>query len=144
MILDAQNTFDDNAAHLTTEASDNVIDLKAIRNIGVGENLYLVVAVTAAFTDSGSDSTMAVTIETDDNEAFASATTTQTLGTFAALSAVGTQLIARIQPDMMDERYVRLKYTVANGDLSTGSFDAYIVKDIDQFKAYPKGYTITN
>lgn len=144
MIIDLQNVFDDNAEHLTTEASDNVIDLRAIRNVGVGENLYVVVRVTTAFTDAGSDSTMTLTIETDDNEAFGSATTAQTIGTFGATSAAGSELIARIQPGVMNERYARLKYTVANGDLSTGKFDAFLVKDIDQFTAYPKGYTITN
>jgi uncharacterized protein YdbL (DUF1318 family) len=108
MYQDAHNQFSSAQAVTATAASTNLIDLGAIRNMGVGENLYLVVVCTTAMTDAGSDSTLAVTVETDDNSSFSSATTTQTIGTFAAVSAAGTKLVARIQPDQMNERYVRL------------------------------------
>lgn len=144
MILDALNIFDDAAEHLTTEASDSYIDLEAAGDLGTGENLYLVARVVTAMTDAGSDSTMTLTIETDDNSAFSSASSVQTIGTFAAASAVGTELVARIAPGAVVERYMRVKYTVANGDLTTGNFDVFLTKDIDKVTNYPKGYTITN
>ncbi len=143
MILDAALLFDNNVAHLTTEAGTDYIDFGAIRNMGVGEPLYFFIVVTTAFTDSGSDSTMTITLETDDNTSFSSATTAQTIGTFSALSAIGTRLVARLQPDKINERYLRVKYTVANGDLSTGKFTAGLVKDIQAFTAYADAITIS-
>lgn len=143
MYLDAHNLFDDNAQHLTTEASTNLIDLGAARNIGVGEDIYFVIQVDTAFTDGSSNSTMTITLETDDNSSFSSATTAQTIGTFAALSAAGSRLIAKLQPNAINERYLRAKYTVANGDLTTGKFTAFLTTNIDAFTAYPNGYTIS-
>ena len=111
--------------------------------MGAGETIYFVIQVDTAFTDSSSNSTMAITLETDDNASFSSATTAQTIGTFAALAAAGTRLIAKLQPSAINERYLRVKYTVANGDLSTGKFTAFLTKDIDAFTAYPDGITIS-
>lgn len=143
MYIDNELVLDSAAEHLTTESSDNVIDLQnAYRNIGTGEDLYIVVAVTTAMSDAGSDSTMTAVIEMDDNEAFASATTAQTLGTFAATSAAGTRLIAKLQPEAITERYIRVGYTVANGDLTTGNFDAFITPNIDAYTAYPSGFEV--
>lgn len=143
MYVDAQNLFSDAQAITATAASTNLIDFGSVRDIGVGRELYLIIIVDTAFTDSGSDSTIAVTIETDDNTGFSSASTIQTIGTFAALSAAGTRLVARLQPDAGWERYVRLKYTTANGDLSTGALTAFLALDLQAFTAYPIGYTVS-
>jgi hypothetical protein len=143
MIFDQQNQFDAAAQHLTTEASTNLIDFSAIRNLGVGENLYFVAIVTTAFTDTGSDSTMTLTLETDDNSGFSSALTGQTIGTFAALSAAGTRLVARLQPDTINERFLRVKYTVANGNLTTGNFTTFLCHDIQAYTSYPDAITIS-
>lgn len=143
MILDKQLLFDDNAQHLTTEASTNVIDFSAIRNMGVGEPIYFFIIVKTAFTDGSSDSTMTITLETDDNSSFSSATLGQTIGTFAALSAAGSRLVVMLQPDKINERYLRVKYTVANGDLSTGKFTSGLTLNIDAITSYPAGFTIS-
>lgn len=143
MYVDAQLLFDEQSEHLTAGASTNVIDFNEARNMGVGQELYLVVVVTEAMTDAGSDSTMAVTVETDDNEGFSSATVAQTIGTFPATSAVGTRLVARLQPDKIDEQYARLAYAPANGDLSTGKFTAFITNTIDAYKSYADNITIS-
>lgn len=105
--------------------------------------MYLVVQVQTAMTDGGSDSTVAVTLVDDDNAGLGSPATIQTIGTFAALSAVGSRFIVRLQPEVFTQQFVGLTYTVANGSLSTGSFDAFLTTDIDRFKVYAKGYTIS-
>lgn len=141
--LDSLLLLDDNSEHLTTGASTNSIDLGENRDLGAGEDLYAVIIVDTAFTDSGSDSTMAITLETDDNSAFSSPATAQTLGTFPALSAVNSKFIVKLQPDVITERILRGKYTVANGNLTTGKFTFFLTKDIDNYKSFPDGFTIS-
>ena len=143
MYVDAQTLFSDAQAITATAVSTNIIDFGSARDIGIGQELYVVVVVDVVFTDVGSDSTVAVTLETDDNEGFASATVVQTIGTFAALTAAGSRLVARLQPDAGWEQYVRANYTVANGNLTTGSLTAFLTVDIQVWTAYPIGYTVS-
>jgi len=147
MIGDALLLFSDAQAITATAASTSSIDLSVARDIGVGEELYLVVTVDTAFTDSGSDSTVTVDIEYDTSTTF-TPDQTQRVGVFGALTAAGSKLIARIQPNQnatypLGLRYAQLKYTVANGNLTTGAVTAQIVKNIDAYASYPKGYTIS-
>lgn len=141
MQRDKYTTFSD-AQAVTADAASDVLNLKAIRNIGVGARpLYVVVQCVVAMTDSSSNSTCTVTVETDDAEAFSSATTTQTLGTFAALSPIGT----RLEPMALiaNEQWVRLKYTMANGNLTTGSFTAFLTPDPQLYTAFADNVTIS-
>lgn len=119
-----------------TAASTNYIDLSEARDIGQGQDVYVVCNVTTTMDDASDDSTITLTLETDDNTSFSSATTAQTIGTFAAVSAAGSRLIAKLQPSALNERYLRGKYTTANGDLSAGAFDLFLTTDIDAYVAY--------
>jgi len=145
MYVDSQTQFSNAQAITASAESENVMDLRpgAESRIGTGENLYIHINVDVAFADAGSDSTVTVTLESDDAEAFPSATTRQTIGTFGALSAIGARLIAKIAPEILTEAFVRLQYTVANGNLSTGSVTAFVTTGIDAFTAYPSGFTIS-
>ncbi len=143
MFVDAQNLFDDASEHLTTEASDNLIDLSEERRIGTGETLYIVAQIDTAMTDAGSDSTMTLTLESDALAAFGSATERATIGVFAATAAAGARLIMAIPPDVLMESFIRVKYTVANGNLSTGNFTVFITKDIQAYQSYPDAITIS-
>ena len=143
MILDANLLFSDAQAVTATAASTNYIDVGLPRNIGVGEPLYVVTTVDVALTDSGSDSTVAVTLEGDSTTTF-TPDASQALYTIPALAAAGSVYIARINPGLAgDYRYMQLKYTVSGGDLTTGSFTSFITKDIQAYKSYAKGYTIS-
>lgn len=144
MIIDSQSLFSDAQAVTAAAASTNYIDLKvANAQLGNGEPLYIHLNVDVALTDSGSDSTVAVTIEQDDNTSFSSATSVQTLFTVAATAAAGTVYKAYIAPGVITERYIRLYYTPANGNLTTGSFTAAIVHTIQDDRYYPNNYTIS-
>ncbi|OPX89055.1 MAG: hypothetical protein A4E53_01663 [Pelotomaculum sp. PtaB.Bin104] len=143
MLVDAQNLFSDEQAITAAAASENIIDLGEARDIGTGENLYVVLVVDTTLDDSGDDSTVAVTLQTDDNESFASAVNRQTLFTIAATAAAGTKYIARIQPDALNEQYARLYYTPANGNLSAGAVTAFLTRDIDKYVAYADNITIS-
>lgn len=143
-MYDKFNAFSEAQAVTADAASTNLIDLKAARQMGAGRPLYVVVHCVTAMTDASSDSTCTVTVETDTAASFGSATTAQTIGTFAALAAAGTVIIAPLMVFGTAEAFVRLKYTMANGNLSTGSFTAYLTLDPNIATLYAKNYTITD
>lgn len=145
MIMDVQNRFSSAQAITATAASADIIDLGiAGRSVGTGEDVYLVVQVVSAFTDTGNDSTVTVTLETDDNTGMSSAATLLTVGTFAALSAVGSRLIVRLPISAAYERYIGLRYTVAGGNLTTGAVTAFLTKDVDAYRTYADNSTFTS
>lgn len=142
MIFDAHNQFSDAQAVTATAASTNYINFGAVRDIGTGEDLYVVCLLDVAMTDSGSDSTVAVSIEGDSTTTF-TPDYSRTLFTFSAVSAAGTVKYAKLGPDDVNLQYLQLKYTVAGGSLSTGSFTAFLTKDIQRFVAYADAITIS-
>jgi len=143
MILDALTLFSDAQAVTATAASTNSLDMGAARNLGVGQELFVFVTVDVALTDSSSDSTIAVSLEGDSTTTF-TPDGTQALFTIPALAAVGSKYFARVAPDFAANfRYLQLKYTAANGDLTTGSFTAGIVVGIDKVTNFAKNYTVS-
>lgn len=143
MILDAHNLFSDAQAITANAASTNLIDLGAARDIGTGENLYCVLIVDTAFTDSGSNSTGAVTLQTDDNASFSSALDAQLLFTIATNAAAGTLYAARLAPGAINERYCRLNYVMSGGDFSAGAVTAFFTHDVQKYVSYADGITIS-
>jgi hypothetical protein len=148
MLLDAANLFSD-AQVVTTGSENGVISTSSIDlgaaavNIGAGERLWVVISIDTAMTSGSSDDTLTVDLVTDDNAGINSATLIQTLGVFPAVSAAGTRIIAPVPFNAAYERYIALRYTAATGALTAGAFTAFITKDIDSYKSYPKGYTIS-
>lgn len=144
MYVDAQLLFSDAQAVTAAAASDNVVDLGIARDIGTGENMYLVVVCDTAMTDAGSDSTLDVILQGDSTTTF-TPDGARTLFQFGATSAAGTSKIARLDPgsEPLQYRYIRLYYSPNNGDLTTGSFTAFITNDIEKYTAYADGYTIS-
>lgn len=155
MILDKELNFSIAQAVTATAISTNVVDLYPLgssvatnttRDIGTGEELYLVVQTKVAATDSGSDATLTVSLESDSTADLAtSATVHYTTGAlaFAAFSPAGTVLAMVRLPAGNYERYVGVRYTVASGPLTAGTFDAFIVKDVQAYKNYASGFSVT-
>jgi hypothetical protein len=143
MYVDSQLLFSDAQAVTAAAASTNSIDLGAARDIGTGEPLYVVCVCDVAMTDGSSDSTLAVTIEGDSTSTF-TPDGSDALFTFSALSAAGTVKYARLSPGMASNyRYLQLRYTPANGNLTTGSFTAFLTTNIDRYVSYADGYVIS-
>lgn len=150
MLLDSQLVFSDAQAVTSTAISTNVVDLNqvvgpnAIQDIGAGEDLYLIVSVPVAITDTGSDATLAVTLETDTAVGLGSSTVVLSTGTlaFAAYSPAGTVILAIRLPAFDYKRYLGIRYTVASGPFTAGAIDAFLVKDFAKFKAYASGFTV--
>lgn len=142
MILDAQNSFSRNQAvtGATTSGSTDVIDLSQVnRQIGVGEQLYLVVNVKVAA--GGTTPTMAVLLQTDDNSSFSSATTVFTGPTLAAAAlTAGAQFVYQL-PITGYEQYLRAAYTLG-GTSPTITVDAHLVTAAQLALLYPGGFTV--
>ena len=146
MIIDQELVFsDEQVMTFTTSApSTNVIDLgplasgNAGRNLGVGEELYIALTVDETFDDTGDNSTVTITLQTDSAEGFGSAVAVATLLTVPALAAVGTKYLIRVPIELLVPygRYIRLLYASGNGDLSAGKMSAMIVKDADAYASY--------
>lgn len=144
MILDAQNLFSDAQAVTAAAGSTNTIDLGIARDIGTGQALYVALNVDVAMTDSGSDSTLTVTLEGDSTTSF-TPDGTQDLFIVPATSAAGYQAFARLDPGAapLQYQYIRLLYTPNNGNLTTGTFTSGLVESIDKWTAYADGFTIS-
>lgn len=133
---EAQNVFSAG----TTVTSTNVIDLiKTGQDIGVGEELFIVVQVTTAFVGGTS---ITFNLVTDDNTGISSATLIAALGVLTiAQLAINTEWHFRVppvQPNPM-ERYLAINY-VSTGTSTAGAVNTAIVKDIQRWKAYPSNF----
>lgn len=143
MICDAFLQLSNAQAVTSAAGSTNNVDLGAVRDIGSGEDLYLVVTVTTTLTDGGSNTGTAVAIEGDSTTSF-TPDGTVTVFTFAQAAAAGTTKICKLSPTSapLQYRYIRLKYTPAGADLTGGAFSAYITKDVQNFVAYADNVAI--
>ena len=155
MICDRDLLFSDSQALTAAAASTNIVDLRPLasavvsggsanaRNLGAGDELYWFLNVEVALTDSGSNSTVTVDLQTDDNAAFSSQATVATLMTIPAVTAAGTKYMGRlpIASTVAYESFIRIYYTMNTGDLTTGTVSAGIVKDLDQYASFVGGFS---
>ncbi len=141
-IFDRTGLFSDRQAITATAASTNLIDLGAtgtpygspspiVRDVGRGTDVPLHLSVTETFNNLTS---LTISIQTDDNAGFASPTTVWTSPAYTlAQMAVGARyLLPDHLPVGVNERYVRLMYTVAGSAPSTGRITAGVVFDRQQ------------
>lgn len=152
MYIDKQLEFSDSQAVTATAISANVVDLVSnssgknlVRDIGTGQDVYLVVMTTVAATDADSDATLTVTLESDSAAGLNSAAVTHfSTGAlaFGSFSPAGSVLAAVKLPKGEYKRYLGVRYTVASGPLTAGQFDAFLTTDVDAFRAYAKNYVV--
>jgi hypothetical protein len=144
MILDGELAFSEEQAVTAAAGSTNTIDTGVARDLGTGSELYIVVMVTTALTDGGSNTGTAVALEGDSTTTI-TPDATRDLFTFAKDAPAGTVKIARLQPGGGPEgyRYLRLKYTPAGADLTGGKFSAFLTNNIQKWAAYPDALVIS-
>ena len=134
MYVDALLQFASSQVLAADAASENVIDLTSARDIGVGRELYVVVHVEAVLTG-----TLQVNVETDDNDAFSSATVSADMGSMVAAAPAGTALIYKLSPAVMNEQFIRLDFNGATG----GTVGAFMTTDVDAYTNYASGFTVS-
>jgi len=135
VILDYDLQFSDSQALTATAIGANVVDLGAnptTRDIGTGEEVYLVVQVDTELDSAGDAATLVITLESDSTADLAtSATTHYSSGTIAeATCAAGAELVKVRLPAGAYERYLGIRYTVAVENFTSGAISAFLVKDV--------------
>src|SRR3546814_8736544 len=101
-------------------------ETNTLKDIGAGEEVWLVVRTRTAATDATSDATLAVSLESDSTADLATSATTHFTTSalaFADFSPAGTVLAAVRLPLGEYERYLGVRYTVASGPLTAGALD---------------------
>ncbi len=145
MITDANLKLSAAQAVTVTAFSTNTIDLGVARDIGTGEDLKVHISVDVAATAAGA-ATVNFQLVTSANADLSSPTIIgQTDAIPKASLTVGTRLVLPIPPSIggNGQRYVGIQYTVGTGPLTAGSFTAYVVKDVEDRKAYASGFSVT-
>lgn len=144
MILDERLEFCDATALNTGGAASylvgDVIDLGAAsRDIGTGEDLYVVIQVDTTATSGGS-ATGAFHLASDAQAAIAvDGTATYHLSTTAIAVAslvAGTTVLAARLPSGTYERYLGVLQTTAVAAFTAGKINAFLTKDIAKYTAY--------
>lgn len=148
VIMDAHNLYSDAQALTGTANSTNVIDHGAVRNIGDGEPMCLVICVDVALDNTTGNETYTAKLVTDDNAALSSATDVTPAYTLPAGSAAGTNFIIPIPPGVQVERYTGVTYTLG-GTTPTGTVTAFLqplnmVNRLGGPRVYPDAVTISS
>lgn len=161
MYVDSQFELSDAQVVTSTAISANVYDLFTVRrggttvaadtspnlriDIGGFDDLWLVCSTQTAITDTGSDATLTVTVESADNEALSTnAQVHYSTGAlaFATYAAAGTTIFAVKLPVGLYRRYLGLRYTVAAGPFLTGAIDAFVTTGLQLNRIYKSGFTV--
>lgn len=159
MYVDKQLEFSDAQAVTATAISTNVYDLFSTDtggstefspntriDVGLGQDVWLVVSTQTTATDTGSDATLTITFETADDAALSTNAqvvySTSALA-FAAFATAGTNLVRIKIPSFPYRRYIGVRYTVASGPLTAGAFDAFLTYEaVDANRPYKSAFTV--
>jgi hypothetical protein len=142
MYVDALLLFSDAQAVTAAAASTSYINLGSTRDLGVGKQLYVVIICDVAMTDGSSDSTLSVALYGDSTTTF-TPDGQQALVTIPALTAIGTKFVIPIAPELVKYQYLELYYTPNSGNLTTGSFTAFLTTEAQLDAKYPDAITIS-
>lgn len=138
MFLDKQLEFS-NAQTIATAVSTNVIDLGPIkgttRGIEAGEPMTIALTTPTVIGGGGN---VVVVVQTDDAEAFPSATALLTSKALVAADFAAGPVFLPIPAGA--ERYIRLSYTATG--VASGTINAHVSLDKSAPRNYPRNYTI--
>lgn len=142
MYCDDLLKFSSAQAITAAAASTSYLDLGVARDMGCGEDLYVVTVVTTALTDGGSNTGTDVYLYYDSTTTF-TPDAKQKLYSFPQAAAAGTVRYAKISPVSTNYQYAEVYYDPQGANLTAGNFTSFIVKDISNYVNYAKGYTIS-
>lgn len=138
--IDQNLVLSDAQAVTATAVSTKSIDtITALRNIGSGEPVEVLVSVGTAFTAGGA-ATMTVALQDSaDNTTFADVLVSPAIA--VASLAAGFEAL-RVRVPATTRRYIALNYTVATGPMTAGALTAVLELDRQDNVARPSGFTV--
>jgi hypothetical protein len=149
MIIDLQTKFSDAQAVTATAISTNVVDLRnaatpASADEGLmGEPMWLTILTTVAATAAGA-ATVTFTLESSSTADLATAPVVHysTAAIGKATLIVGYVVCRILLPSDAYARYLGVRYTVATGPLTAGTFSAFLTPSIQRNTTYPAGFSV--
>lgn len=149
MLLDALLQLSNRQAITATAFSTNAIDLGSVRDIGQGEDLYVIIGTEEAAAAAGA-ATVAFQVVSSANANLSSpniliqtdalAKTELTLGRKPIVMRVPSAILNALGTG---QRYLGLQYTIATGPLTAGKFSAWVSLDNPSVGAiYPANHSI--
>ena len=114
MLVDKELLLSNEQSLTATAVSTYSVNLGAVRDVGKGKQLFVVVVIDTAVAVADAAKTLAISLITDDAEGLGSATTILTLPTIAGslLTAGRTPIVIAIPPGIA-EQYLGLTYTLS-------------------------------
>lgn len=137
-VFDAELKYAAEQALTATADSENILNLSANRDIGMGSPMWLVVLVNETFV-SGGNSTLDATLVTDDNEAFSSSKTLLTMAQVAKAAMVAGAVLYKERIPRGFEQYSKMVLTVGTANFTAGKLTIGIVNDVEDIKYLPIG-----
>jgi len=144
MLVDKQLTVSDAQVVTATAVSTNAIDTGAssvVRNIGWGEEMRMVIQTNVTALAAGAATVVFEVIQADD-----AALTTNVTSLISTAAIPKASLVQGGVPPLdvvlpaTTQRFVGVRYTVANGPLTAGTFTASLLHDSDRQRLYASGY----
>jgi hypothetical protein len=130
MILDSSLQFSAAQQLLTSAASDNIVDLLAARDLGIGDSpaVQVIASVNTAFATTNSGTLQLQFQGSTDSTTWTTYVETPAI---AAASLAATRQLAgfdlpRPVPGAALPRYYRLNYVVGTGTFTAGKVDAWL------------------
>lgn len=141
MYVDQNNVLSDAQALTATAASTKSIDTQtALRDIGGGEPIELVVLVKTALLASGGAANLTVALQDSaDNSSFATVVSGPAV---AKASLVAGYELLRVRLPAGLRRYIQVLYTADTNDFTSGTVDAFLTLDRQNNVARPSGFTV--
>lgn len=138
--IDQNLVLSDAQAVTATAVSTKSIDTTtALRNIGSGNQIEVLVAVGTAFTAAGA-ATMTIALQDSaDNTTFADVLVSPAIA--VASLAAGFEAL-RVRVPATTRRYIALNYTIATGPMTAGALTAVLELDRQDNVARPSGFTV--
>jgi len=135
------NLFMSSAQAVTaTAASTKSLDMAtALRNVGSGEPIELIVQVQTTADAVGAGTVTVSLDDSADNTTFTPVVTGPAVG--KATLVAGFELL-RIRLPATLRRYIQVTYTVGTGPLTAGAFNAFLNLDRQDNVARPSGFSV--
>jgi hypothetical protein len=135
MIIDKLLQFSADQALTEDAKSTNSVDFGANRPVGPGEPLWLCLVCKVA--PGGTSPTLDVSVETDDNSSFSSATAIASSAQLNGTNFPAGTVYSMPWPSALQEQYCRLDYDLG-GTTPTVTVDAFLTnQDPSQWRSFP-------